>query len=115
MIAFSLSKIWNQPPETEIGHPLRQQFLLALEINELKRAMARLGAFCFPGTGHLNPMTAKPMMHPGHAPEAIHFPPAPDAGSRSCAEIREPKSQTAKITLDIGKSSTTIWLWIDWV
>jgi zeaxanthin glucosyltransferase len=32
--------------------------LLAIEINELKRAMARLGAFCFPGTGHLNPMTA---------------------------------------------------------
>jgi MGT family glycosyltransferase len=27
-------------------------------MNELKRAMARLGAFCFPGTGHLNPMIA---------------------------------------------------------
>jgi zeaxanthin glucosyltransferase len=32
--------------------------LLSLDINELKRTMARLGAFCFPGTGHLNPMTA---------------------------------------------------------
>src|SRR3984885_9253719 len=31
---------------------------LALEINELKRAMAKLGVFCFPGTGHLNPMSA---------------------------------------------------------
>jgi zeaxanthin glucosyltransferase len=30
-----------------------------LNINELlKRVMARFGAFCFPGTGHLNPMTA---------------------------------------------------------
>jgi UDP:flavonoid glycosyltransferase YjiC (YdhE family) len=29
-----------------------------LKIDELKRAMARFGAFCFPGTGHLNPMTA---------------------------------------------------------
>src|SRR5579863_8035831 len=27
-------------------------------MQELKRAMSRLGAFCFPGTGHLNPMTA---------------------------------------------------------
>ncbi len=32
--------------------------LLTLEFNELKRAMARFGAFCFPGTGHLNPMMA---------------------------------------------------------
>jgi UDP:flavonoid glycosyltransferase YjiC (YdhE family) len=32
--------------------------LLSLDINELKRTMARLGAFCFPGTGHLTPMTA---------------------------------------------------------
>lgn len=42
---------------TEFGHLLWQQIYLHL-INELKRAMARLGAFCFPGTGHLNPMTA---------------------------------------------------------
>lgn len=35
-----------------------QPFLLAKETGALKRTMARLGAFCFPGTGHLNPMTA---------------------------------------------------------
>jgi UDP:flavonoid glycosyltransferase YjiC (YdhE family) len=34
----------------------------------LKRAMARLGAFCFPGTGHLNPMTslARSLQMRGH-------------------------------------------------
>jgi MGT family glycosyltransferase len=34
------------------------QFPFANEFNGSKRSMARLGAFCFPGTGHLNPMTA---------------------------------------------------------
>jgi UDP:flavonoid glycosyltransferase YjiC (YdhE family) len=33
-------------------------YSFASEFKELKRAMARLGAFCFPATGHLNPMTA---------------------------------------------------------
>jgi zeaxanthin glucosyltransferase len=33
-------------------------YLFATEFKELKSAMARLGAFCFPATGHLNPMTA---------------------------------------------------------
>ena len=40
--------------EKTIKPPFRVEF----EIVGLKRAMARLGAFCFPGTGHLNPMTA---------------------------------------------------------
>ena len=33
-----------------------------------KHAMARLGAFCFPGTGHINPMTAlaRALQHRGH-------------------------------------------------
>jgi zeaxanthin glucosyltransferase len=38
--------------------PSTAAVLLAIDVNELKRAMARLGAFCFPGTGHLNPMIA---------------------------------------------------------
>jgi zeaxanthin glucosyltransferase len=38
--------------------PSTAAVLLAIDMNELKRAMARLGAFCFPGTGHLNPMIA---------------------------------------------------------
>jgi zeaxanthin glucosyltransferase len=42
----------------ELGYPLIQQYFPAIEINGLKRNMARLGAFCYPGTGHLNPMTA---------------------------------------------------------
>ena len=56
-MAYSLSQIWNQLSERNL-HIATAAVLLADEINELKRAMARLGAFCFPGTGHLNPMTA---------------------------------------------------------
>ena len=57
IIAFRFSQIENQLPG-ERGHTLARQCLLAVEINEFKRDMARLGAFCYPGTGHLNPMTA---------------------------------------------------------
>lgn len=57
IIAYSLSRIWNQPSERNLD-TATTSVLFALEINELKRTMARLGAFCFPGAGHLNPMTA---------------------------------------------------------
>jgi MGT family glycosyltransferase len=56
IIALSLSQIWNQPAERILDTRAGGQF--AVEFNELKRAMARLGAFCFPATGHINPMTA---------------------------------------------------------
>jgi zeaxanthin glucosyltransferase len=57
IIAYSLPRIRNQPPERNLT-PTASAVQRALEINELKREMARLGAFCFPGAGHLNPMTA---------------------------------------------------------
>jgi MGT family glycosyltransferase len=58
MIDIQTPRIRNQPPGTEFECPTAAAVQLALEIDELKRPMARLGAFCFPGAGHLNPMTA---------------------------------------------------------
>src|ERR1022692_4863526 len=58
MIDIQTPRIRNQPPGTEFECPTAAAVQLALEIDELKRTMARLGAFCFPGAGHLNPMTA---------------------------------------------------------
>jgi hypothetical protein len=71
----------------------------------------------------------KPVAHREQAPEAIRILPAPDVGarylrgSRSCAgcgahfhrQVNEAGFRNRKITLDIARQSTTIWLWIDWV
>ncbi len=57
IIAYSLSHSWSQPSERNLDIA-SAAVLFAIEINELKSTMARLGVFCFPGTGHLNPMAA---------------------------------------------------------
>jgi zeaxanthin glucosyltransferase len=54
---FQLFRHSNLPPKRDFNTRQGSR-LCALEFNELKRAMARFGAFCFPGTGHLNPMMA---------------------------------------------------------
>jgi zeaxanthin glucosyltransferase len=57
IIAYSLPRV-GISLRNRLGTPATASVLLAVEINGSKRAMARLGAFCFPGTGHLNPMIA---------------------------------------------------------
>jgi len=57
IIGYGLSQIRNRPRNGN-WTPAEAAFPFETEFNALKRAMARLGAFCFPGTGHLNPMTA---------------------------------------------------------
>jgi hypothetical protein len=50
---------------------------------------------------------AKPMMHPGHVPEGIHLPPAPDAGA-STLPARPPAQRSGSRNQELQNSHLTL-------